>query len=186
MENLDKLIADRLGEHQRKVDFVSERMNQKQADGSKWSKWRVTLSVAASIAIIIALYPMLTQRGGGMDVTPPDFTEYRGGSAGFEEIEHLIAAENYDKALAVVNQKIIDMEVDHILFAPGKKADKAEAEYEEALYHSRREELMWSEIYLLVKIDEPDELSLSCRKYLEEPSYNVHREEVEKIFKKID
>lgn len=182
MENIDTLIIDRLGEHQRKVGFVQSNLENRNNIRFSFGKAGYTImSIAACITIIFAIFPLLFKNNSLSDITvsAPSFTEYRSGY-GFEEIELLIKKGNYNKALSLVDAELNKnaMEVGAIMAADMNEEEKG---YMLALYNNDKEELLWSKIYLLVKLEKEKDLELCCENYLKTSSFLTHRDEVEEI-----
>lgn len=181
MENMDTLIIDRLGEHQRKVDFILSNMENKHLSRRKISY--LSVSIAACIAIIVAISPLLFKRNSLADIMipAPSFTEYRGGD-GYEKIEALIEKGNYNEALSLVDAELNKkaLEFGAIMAADMSEEEK---EYISALYNNDREELLWSKIYLLVKLEKERDLATCCDNYLKNMSFQAYRYEVEEILK---
>lgn len=185
MENIDALIINRLGEHQRKVDFISRNINRHRGTDFSFKRIGYTvLSVAACLAIIFAISPMHFKSNNISDisVTAPSFTEYRGSS--FIDIENKINSGLYEDALSSVNSELLELENELQNMSP-IEMDEAEKFYTTALYEAEQEELMWSKIYILIKLDRKDELKTACQNYLNNNNFDKHLPEVNNILKEI-
>lgn len=185
MENLDSLIINRLGEHQRKIDIVNSNINGYGKTDLKFKKIRYTiLSVAACLAIVLVISPMLFKSNDISDIsiTAPSFTEYRGTS--FNNIETLIRNGRYEDALLLVKSELtdIDNELERMSSSDMSEDEKL---YLTTLYKEEREELIWCEIYLSVKLDRKDEAKANCHNYLNNNEFVRHKSEVENFLKKI-
>lgn len=185
MENMDAIIIDRLGEHQRKVDFINRNINRRRGTIFSFKKINYTvLSIAACLAIVFAVSPMLFKSTNISDisVTAPSFTEYRGSS--LNDIESKINSGHYEEALSLVNIELakIEKELGNVSV---DKMSADEVAYTIALYEGEQEELMWSKIYLLVKLNRTNDLELVCQKYLDNSNFDNHTPEVDNILKKI-
>lgn len=185
MENIDALIINRLGEHQRKIDFINRNLNKQR--GSDFSFKRISyavLSVAACLAIIFAISPMLFKSNNISDisVTAPSFTEYRGSS--INDIEHKINRGQYEDALSSVNSELLEIE-NELQNMSTIEMDEAEKSYTTTLYEGEQEELIWSKIYLLIKLDRKDDLEIACHSYLNNSNFSKHILEVKNILKEI-
>lgn len=184
MDNIDAFITNRLGEHQRKIDFIDRNLNRHSKTGSSFKKTSYAiLSVAACLAIVLTVSPMLFKSNNISDIsiTAPSFTEYRGTS--LNNIESLISSEQYERALLLVNSELTDIndELEKISSADMIEDEKV---YMTSLYRGETEELIWSKIYLLVKLDRNDDLKHHCQNYLNNNEFIKHRLEVEDILKK--
>lgn len=185
MDSIDTLIIERLGEHQRKIDFVRQNLKKCEHDHLSLGKpTYIIMSVAACIAIIWAVSPVLFKDASvsSIEITPPSFEGYRG--AGDNDIEQLINAGEYEAALVKVESELAVCENEFAIMHTAE-ATPEEMNYIKSLYEAETEELMWCKIYLLAKLGEKDALKRSCVNYLNNNNLTTHREEVEKILKKI-
>lgn len=185
MENIDALIINRLGENQRKIDFINRNLNRRNKTNLSFKKISYTVfSVAACLAIVFAVSPMLFKNNSISDISisTPSFTEYRGIS--LHNIESLISSGHYEEALLLVNSELTDIknELEEITLLDMSEDERF---YLTTLYSEDKEELIWSKIYLLVKLDRECELKNACRNYLNNNEFTRHRLEVENILKKI-
>lgn len=185
MENIDALIINRLGEHQRKVDFINRNINRhRSADFSFKEIGYTVLSVAACLAIVFAVSPMLFKSNNisNISVTAPSFTEYRGTS--LNNIESLIYSGRYESALLLVNSELTDIksELEEISLSDMSEDEKF---YMTTLCSENKEELIWSKIYLLVKLDRKNDLKNACQNYLDNKEFTRHESEVKNILKEI-
>lgn len=185
MDNIDALITNRLGEHQRKIDFINRNLNRRNKTDLSFKKISYTvLFVAACLAIVLAVSPMLLKNNSISDISisTPSFTEYRGTS--LNNIESLINSGQYERALLLVNSELTDInnELEKIFSADMSEDEKF---YMTSLYRGEKGELIWSKIFLLVKLDRTDELKHNCQSYLNDNDFTKHRSEVENILKKI-
>jgi len=185
MDNIDTVIIERLGERQRKVDFIARNIDDIKSKRFSWGKTAYTImSVAACFALIVAVTTILFRSDSisDMDVAVPSFEEYRG--AGCDEIERLINTGDYEIALAKVESELKGCGSEFETIESEGGSDE-EIEYMKALYAEGRDELIWCKIYLLVKLDKKSELKIACRNYLEDGELTVHKIEVEQILEKI-
>lgn len=185
MENVDTLIINRLGEHQRKVDFIQRNISR--SSDKKFSFVKVSyafMSVAACVAIILAIFPMLfrTETLSDISVAMPSFSEYRG--AGLSNIESLLDSEKYEEALSAVNHELVEIDNELESLSTTEMTDE-EKTYAYDLYNAGKEELMWCQIYLLLKLNKVDDLKIECPKYLDNTDFKEHATEVSEILKKI-
>lgn len=185
MENIDALIINRLGEHQRKIDFINRNINRHSDIGLSFKKISYTvLSVAACLAIVFAVSPILFKSNNISDIsiTTPYFTEYRGTS--HSNIESLISSGRYEDALSAVNYELAEVEKE-LQGITSTDMSEDEESYMTGLYKGEKEELIWSKIYLLVKLNKKDDLKSACQNYLNNSDFTIHKSEVENILKKI-
>ncbi|MGM9815937.1 MAG: hypothetical protein ACI304_02615 [Lepagella sp.] len=184
MEDIDAIIIDRLGEHQRKVEFVTENLTRAKARRHPLRGMKTSMIwAAASLLIILLISPMIIKSIGGSSdsLTEPTFSEYRG--AGSNEIEALIKAGEYEKALETTERELatIHRELDAI---PTSEMSLEEREYTLALYDAELEEMLWCKIYLLHQLERQSDLDACCKEYLSHESFSKNRKEVEGLMKK--
>lgn len=185
MENIDNLIINRLGEHKRKVDFIEKNINSRRENHFSLRRYSyLILSAAACVAIILAISPMLFKSNSVSDLTltPPSFAEYRGSS--LNKIEFLLNNEQYMDALSTVDFELVELDKD-IEFLYSAEMSEEEKIFSISLYNEEKEELMWSKIYLLVKLNREDDLRVSCQNYLKNSDFKKYDSEVDMILKKI-
>ena len=184
MENLDAVIIDRLGEHLRKAEFIHRNLEKKERRPFFVPKVRyVIISIAACVALLIAVSPALFMTGSISDISVihPSFTEFRGGS--FDRLESLINEGEYSKAMTIVESELseTDNEIDQInVYDPSD-----EKNYMLRLYNDRKEELLWCKIYLLLKLENKKDLEICCQDYLNNTEFHHHDDDVMRILKKI-
>lgn len=184
MDNIDTLIIERLGEHQRKVDFVVKNIKGDEPKRHPFGiRKYVILSVAACLALILAVSPILYKDNSiaDMAIPSPSFDGYRG--SGDNDIERLINDGDYDKALVEVDSELA--ELDHELTTVASKDISDELEYIKSLYISEKDELLWCKIYILVRLDKKSEVENVCRNYLDNGELSAHRKDVERTLKEI-
>lgn len=185
MDNLDTLIINRLGEYQRKIDFINKNIRKRSEKILLFKKVSYTvLSVAACLVVLFAISPMVFKSNdiSSISVTVPSFSEYRGST--FNNIESLISNGRYEDALSSVNLELSALEKEIREMSLTEMGGDEES-YLITLYEGEKEELMWSKIYLLVKLGKKDELSTTCNNYLNYSSFAKHRSDVKNILKKI-
>lgn len=184
MENIDKLIVIRLGEHQRKTDFINASLIKKKHNNPLLRINYIVASVAASIAIIFAVSPALFHRNSDADfpISAPVFTEYRGD--GYHRIEQLINDGDYNDALLLIDENLNSIEAEIKDISYSTDTDKEEQTYLFSLYNVYKEELLWCKIYLLFKLNDKKGLKESCNNYLGNSTFIAHRDEVMKILQK--
>lgn len=184
MENIDDIIITRLGEHQRKSDFIRQRLERVE-NTPRFTinkSTYVIISAVACLAILFAISPMLLKSGSLLDMTiaEPSFSEYRGGSS---QIESLLNEKEYVRALSLVESDLTQLEKDMSSMDVTEMVED-ESEYLLMQYNVEREELLWCRIYLLTKLDRKDDLQSACQDYFNDIDLQEHRKDVEKILEK--
>lgn len=185
MENIDNLIIERLGEHQRKVAFISAQLKNEQVKRSPFRKTVYAIGViAACCAILFVVSPLLFKGNSisDMQVETPSFMEYRG--SGYEKIENLINENEYSGALEVVDHELAEIEEELSSFMSTEISEE-EKIYMTTLCNDKKEELLWCKIYLLMKLGRIHDLKTYCNSYLNNNDFQAHREDVKLILKKI-
>ena len=185
MDNIDTLIINRLGEHQRKLDFISTNICNRRENIFSFKKISYTvLSVAACLAIVFAISPMVFKSNdiSSISVTAPSFSYFLGST--FNHIESLISSGRYNDALPLVTQELttLEKELQDISLTEMNEDEKS---YMIDLYEGEKEALMWSKIYLLLKLGKKDDLQVLCNNYLNYSGFIKYRADVKNILKKI-
>lgn len=185
MENIDNIIINRLGEHQRKVDFIKRNVSTHSSHTFNIRKFTYTLVCAAAcVALFFVISPFLSKNNSVSDisVSSPSFSEFRG--AGVKEIETLLSSGQNEEALTVVNKELDELYTEVNSLSTAEMSEE-ENTYMSSLYSMEIEELMWTKIYLLLKLNKAAELKDACKNYLNNSTFTAHKSEVEKILKKI-
>lgn len=184
MEDIDNLIIARLGEHNRKTDFIQRNLR---TQSFRHFSLRKTVYIGMSIAACLVIFAVSTFifKGNSLSdisMETPTFNQFRNG--GSNNITSLIEQGEYTKALPIVEFKITetDEEIAHI---KSVELSPEEEDYLLDLYLEEKEELLWSKIYLLVKLEKKDELKISCREYLSNKNFKSHVGSINKILEKI-
>lgn len=184
MENIDITIIERLGEHQRKAEFIHRNLEKKERRPFYVPKASyVIISIAACIALLIAVSPMLFQNDelSNLSVMTPSFTEFRSGSS--HQLESLIMDGEYSQALTIVKSEL--SEIDKDLDSINRTNPSDEDIYLLKLFKDSKEELEWCKIYLLLKLENKEELEICCQEYLNNTELHIHDDDAKKILKKI-
>lgn len=187
------MIVDRLGERQRKLDRMSAW--EKAASVGQKRNLRLlyaAISVAACIALVVVVNPFLNGGvmsggtsviNGTMEMKRPDFSTFRAALPELLQVEQLIDAGEYYKALDIVEAK---------LEASDKKVKKAEKEPlyddEEWMYEYKAEkllnaELRWTYIYLLVMVECDRTAVKELKKYLEDEEFCLHKKDADAMMR---
>lgn len=185
MENIDTLIINRLGEHQRKVDFINCYFNRRSNTMMSFKKISYSLlSIAACLAIVAFISPILfnSDNFSNLKIPMPSFQEYRGTT--FRNIELHINNEQYEDALSSINLELIDVESELRDISSIEMSEDEEA-YLTSLYRGEQEELIWSKIYVLAKLGKKNQLKDTCIKYLHNNDFRQYKSDVENILSKI-
>ncbi|MCM1140934.1 MAG: hypothetical protein NC453_20380 [Muribaculum sp.] len=184
MDNIDNLIIDRLGERQRKIDFITRNYEKKASLKSWQRKVYVIMSVAACAALIFTISPLLLKQNSVSDISisAPSFDQYRG--AGGKDIELLIETGNFEEALIQVNSELEMCETELSVLAADEVSSE-EKKYITTLHIIDKDELLWCKIYLLVKLGKKSDIEKMCDNYLKDNRLTIHREEVKQLLKKI-
>lgn len=200
MDNPDKLIISRLGEHQRKLDFIVRCERDEKCDNVHGEKsgnsggkrhipsvFRKTMyaliSAAACAVVFLIVYPMLKSGSlSEMQLPQPALSEYRG--AGMSRLSLLMEEKKYEEALQLTDVELfaLDSEISEIA---GPDASIEEKRYAEALYGASREDLLWCKIYILTRLEKENDLKICCEEYLHNSDYETYKDDVEKIMKKM-
>lgn len=184
METIDNIIIERLGEHQRKLEFIRQNIEKEKNPHHSFNKGSyLIISIAACIAIIIAVSPFFitNEKLYSISVPPPSFTEFRSGNP--DKLQSLLNEGKYSQALTIVDSALseIDFDTQHI----NTKNPTAEEIYIVNLYNDSKEELEWCKIYILLKLGRKDELDECCQNYLSNKEFTLHMEDTKRILKKI-
>lgn len=183
----ESLIVARLGERQRKLDRIKELEKSRRNHTAKIVRVMsyAGLSAAACIAIVFAVMPGLLShnRLDGLDLVAPTFAEYRGGSS--NPIEEAIQGGDFALALDLTDEAITQSELNIKEYISSGNENIEEAEYMIAIEREYLETIIWTRIYVLVQMEDENNLMSACEAYLEDSDFQVYRDEVEKILKKI-
>ena len=181
---VDKMIVDRLGERQRKLDRMSAW--EKAASGGQKRNLRLlyaAISVAACIALVVIVNPFAAGDRRAFTMEKPDFSTFRAALPELSQVEQLIDAGEYYKALDIVEAK---------LEASDKKVKNAEKEPlyddEEWMYEYKAEkllnaELRWTYIYLLVMVECDRTAVKELKKYLEDEEFCLHKKDADAMMR---
>lgn len=177
---LDTLIAQRLGERQRKLDRL-EQMRRASA-ARRPRAWAYTFMAAAAIALIALLVvPWLTRPTiSSLDITAPRFEEFRGSAT--DDITTSIDAGSLEQALSLTEQALSESELE---IKSLRSLDDESVEYMLALERERYQELMWAKFYILSRLDRRDQARATLQTYVKLKSRPAHYQEAKELLKKI-
>lgn len=176
--NVDKLIIDRLGERQRKVERIGA-MEKASARGRKrnMSILYTAISIAACIALVAIVNPFANDNRRDFAMTRPDFSTFRAALPELVQVEAFIDAGEYYKALDLVEVKLKESDK-NIKYAERKPMfDDEEWMYEYKSEKLLNGELRWTYIYLLVMVECDNTAVKELKRYLKDEEFCLHREE---------
>lgn len=186
-DSLTALIADRLGERQRKLELMAEM--ERTGKSSKRIPMYVVSAIAACIVVLIIVVPLWKGKMSPLDklgIETPEMTSFRAATPELTEIASLIEQQQYDKALQKT-QKVLessDRDVKGIM-------ELLDGWYDESLMEELEQETLmnteirWTYIYLLVKVERYKEARKELKRYLEYGDYCEHREEAKALLKEL-
>ena len=185
-DELTLRIAARLGARQEKIERMAE-----------WErpafiiKWRplVLPAMAVAACLIVALVVIAPRHSMGvsspdeLDISAPDFEDYRAAMPELTEITQLIAAGSYSEALPKVEAALqqSDSELSEKERALSENDDEGLA-YEVETSQVLNGELRWAYIYLLVRNNNIRSAHAELERYLALPSGTIsHQEEAKDL-----
>ena len=183
---LDDLIADRLGERQKKL----ERMRQMGKGGTSVTLlrntpvWIATAVAASLIGLLIMILPPthVTSPIDELGIECPSLQEYRSGSPCFTEIQDLLEKEDWSAAQYKVYKALCKSEKDMDSLLAINERDVAQ-QYELDVEKEEISQLRWIYIYVLLKESKIDEAVVHIEKYISQEGEHKHDAEI--LLKKI-
>lgn len=175
MEQNDNIIIERLGELRRKQDFTSAMMAETRR--TRTMPW-VSAAAAVLVLAVIVSVTMMRSPFDGIALPEPDLTEYRGSQA--SEIQYSIEAGDWLSALEAT-----EAELDSLRPFDAQGLSDDERDYLDALYNTRLEELQWTRIYLLVKLDKRDDIRQASGQYLALDPPAERRDALQRLLEKL-
>ncbi len=178
--SLDSLIAQRLGERQRKLDRL-EQMRQSYAS-RRPRAWVYTFMVAAAIALVALLVVPWVSRPtlSSMELTAPQFEEFRGTTT--DNITPAIESGELVQALAITEEALEQSELE---IRSLRSLSDESVEYMLALERERYQELLWAKFYILARLDRRDQARATLQTYVKQKSRPAHYQEAKELLKKI-
>lgn len=176
--DVDKLIIDRLGERQRKVERMDV-LEKASARGRKrnMSILYTAISIAACIALVAIVNPFANDNRRDFAMTRPDFSTFRAALPELVQVETLIDAGEYYKAIDLVEVKLKESD-NNIKYAERKPMfDDEEWMYEYKAEKLLNAELRWTYIFLLVMVECDHTAVKQLKRYLKDEEYCLHRED---------
>lgn len=179
------IIAERLGERQRKFDKMAEWEVEISKSHTR-RKLVVSAAIAACLLIGLVVTPMLWVQESPLDrlgIESPAMTEFRAASPEMEQITNLISQSKYYLALSATKEALqkSDLSLDEFEGLGDYMGDE-ELIYEEELQKTINSELRWTYIYLLVKTECIKEARKQIKVYLKNKSYCSHENEARALY----
>lgn len=182
--DVDKMIAGRLGERQRKLDRIDEWEKASSRGGKRKLYMLYTaISIAACIALVAIVNPFSDSgaQRSTLVMERPSFSSFRAALPELVQAEELIDAGEYYKALDIVEEKLKDSDRDIKCAEKTPCYDDEEWVYEYKAEKMLNAELRWTYIYLLVMVDCDRNAVKELKKYLNDDEFCIHREEAESM-----
>ena len=183
---LDLLIADRLGERQRKLDRMAAW--ERPARNIQLRPMMAALAIAACLAValvVVAPWKTTTSPWNELGLDAPNVETLRSATPEMAEISQLIRDENYDAALAATEVALAQSDRElRILNDALVSGDDDILLYEADAEQLNNDQLRWTYIYLLVRAERNDDARIQLKRYLKHKGAE-HREEAKALLKKI-
>lgn len=189
MDKLDLLIADRLGERDRKMKRIEEWNAPKKGVKTVYVAISI-LSVAACLAIVFFAANPWENNLGDSNMSQwkvsLDMNSFRSADPSKKRIMELMDKEKYEEALRECKDMIVqsDMKLQQQTSNNLGVIDE-EQEYENELLTAENEEIRWVYIYLLVKTNEATEALEQLNRYIEGSWAGEHMDEAVALREKI-
>lgn len=176
--NVDKLIIDRLGERQRKVERMDV-FEKASARGRKrnMSILYTAISIAACIALVAIVNPFANDNRRDFAMTRPDFSTFRAALPELVQVEAFIDAGEYYKALDLVEVKLKESDKNIKYAEKEPMFDDEEWMYEYKAEKLLNAELRWTYIFLLVMVECDHTAVKQLKRYLKDEEYCLHIED---------
>lgn len=189
-DQLTQRIVSRLGERQQKLEQMAK---WEKARDHKPIKARVRplyyfTAIAACIAILLIVAPWSSSQDiiSEMGIETPELTTYRAANAEANKISSLIKDEKYEDALTLVSAALKKSEDELKLFQDFFESMGSEEDiYELQAEIQQNNELRWTRIYLLLKLDMKKEARKELKEYLRYPDYCQHLDEAKALKEKL-
>ncbi len=183
---LDLLIADRLGERQRKLDRMATW--ERPARSVQLRPVMAALAIAACLAVafvVIAPWKTTISPWDELGLESPSSETLRAATPDMAEITQLIEAQNYDEAIVKTEQALAQSDRElRILSDALLGGEDDELLYEEEMEQLNNDQLRWTYIYLLVRAERHDDASAELKRYLKNKRAE-HREEAKALLRKL-
>lgn len=176
-DELTLLIADRLGERQKKLDRMAAwEQGLEKGRAERRRTWvPVTVSFLAIAACVVVAFVVVRPWDSNvldeLGIGAPEFEDYRGDMPELPEIQQLISAGKYDEALIRVERalEVSSTEVRDMEWGVAY-ADDDELQYILDEMTMANGELRWARIYILVRQGDEAGALQELRRYLKMPS----------------
>lgn len=184
---LDLLIADRLGERQRKLERMAAW--ERPARSIQLRPVMAALAIAACLAValvVVAPWKTTVAPWDELGLETPSEEMWRAATPEMAEISQLIQAENYDAALAATEVALIQSDRElRILHDALVSGDDEMLLYEADAEQLNNDQLRWTYIYLLVHAERNDDARIQLKRYLKNKKAE-HREEAKALLRKLE
>ena len=176
-------IIDRLGERQQKLDCMAEW--ERSAQHRPLRPTLALLAIAACIAAVIIVQSPWQSRSSWeeLGLESPVSESFRAATPDLAEINQLIEAKNYDKALAKTEQALAQSDSELSMLSDVAATDE-ELLYEKEAEQLNNQQLRWTCIYLLVQTERIEAACSQLEIYLQQKDC-PHRSEAQKLLKKL-
>lgn len=183
---LDLLIADRLGERQRKLDRMAAW--ERPARSVQLRPVMAALAIAACLAValvVIAPWKTTTSAWDELGLETPTSEMLRAATPNMAEIVQLIEAQNYDEAIVKTEQALAQSDRELRILSDAMVAgEDDELLYEEEMELLNNCQLRWTYIYLLLRVDRNQDARAELKLYLKYKDA-PHRAEAKELLKRI-
>lgn len=184
-DELTRMIAQRLGERQRKL----KRMQEMERPARRFHLYggAIALAAAACVALLLVYAPWRTASVlDELSIQQPVMVSFRSASPDLAEISRLMEEPDYEAALAATRKALQHSELGlkefrDVLYEFGDE----EMEYEEEQERLMNNELRWTYIYLLVNAGHYKEAVKELKIYLKRDKYCEHEEEARALLREL-
>ena len=165
---LDLLIADRLGERQRKLDRMAAW--ERPARSVQLRPVMAALAIAACLVValvVVAPWKTTASPWDELGLETPNTETLRSATPEMAEISQLIQAKNYDEALAATEVALAQSDRELRILSDAMVAGEDEVLlYEEEAEMLNNDQLRWTYIYLLVQTERKEDAVAQLKLYL--------------------
>ena len=180
--DVDKLIAGRLGERQRKLERIgaieTAVVHKRKRN---LSILYTAISIAACVALLVIVNPFAAGDRRAFTMEKPDFSTFRAALPELVQVEALIDAGDYYKALDLVEVKLKESDKNIKYAEKEPMFDDEEWMYEYKSEKLLNGELRWTYIYLLFMVECDHTAVKELKKYLKDEEFCLHREEAKNM-----
>lgn len=186
-DELTRLITERLGERQRKLQQMKQWEMPNRGKVVGLYAGTITLVAAACVAALMVFAPWKAETTAVDEMgIRPDMTEFRSASPDVAEVQALLEKPDYEAAMLRAEKALAksDMEV-YEMKDVADVWENDEMLYEEQLELEMNAQLRWTYIYLLVKNGYDEKAVKQLKKYLKNKEYCAHRTEAQALLKEL-